>query len=56
MDAFSALSENAVLAWALLACGVAQLSKLLVVLVLERQWRPGVLLETGGMPPAMRLW
>ncbi|KKZ12995.1 MAG: phosphatidic acid phosphatase [Candidatus Synechococcus spongiarum SP3] len=50
MDALTALSDNAVLAWALLACGVAQLSKLLVVLVTERQWRPAVLLETGGMP------
>ena len=50
MDALTALSDNAVLAWALLACGVAQFSKVLVVLVLERQWRPAVLLETGGMP------
>lgn len=50
MDAFTALADNAVLAWALLACGAAQLSKLLVALVLERQWRPAVLLETGGMP------
>lgn len=50
MDVLTALSENAVLAWALLACGMAQLSKLVVVLVTERQWRPAVLLETGGMP------
>ena len=50
MDALTALSDNAVLAWALLACAVAQFSKLLVVLVMERQWRPAVLLETGGMP------
>ena len=50
MDALTTLSDNAVLAWALLACGVAQFSKVLVVLVLERQWRPAVFLETGGMP------
>ena len=50
MGALTALAHNAVLAWALLACGVAQFSKLLVVLVTERQWRPVVLLETGGMP------
>ena len=50
MDALTALAHNAVLAWALLACGAAQFSKLLVVLVTERHWRPAVLLETGGMP------
>lgn len=50
MDALTALADNAVLAWALLACGAAQFSKLLVVLVTERHWRPAVLLETGGMP------
>ena len=50
MDALAALSDNVVLTWGLLACGVAQLSKLLVVLTMERQWRPAVLLETGGMP------
>ena len=50
MDVLIALADNAVLAWALLACGAAQFSKLLVVLVTEGQWRPAVLLETGGMP------
>ncbi|WP_034418064.1 divergent PAP2 family protein [Candidatus Synechococcus spongiarum] len=50
MDALAAIFENVVLAWGLLACGVAQLSKLLLVLAVERQWRPAVLLETGGMP------
>ena len=29
---------------------VGQLGKLVIVLVMERQWRPGVLFETGGMP------
>jgi acid phosphatase family membrane protein YuiD len=42
--------DNAVLAWGLAACGVAQLSKLLIELVVHRRWRPGVLVETGGMP------
>ncbi len=50
---FSSLIEifdNAVLAWALLACGFAQLSKLIFEVVQNRKWRPSVLLETGGMP------
>jgi hypothetical protein len=42
--------DNAVLAWGLAACGIAQLSKLVIELVVHRRWRPGVLLETGGMP------
>ncbi len=44
------LFDNAVLAWGLIACGLAQTSKLIVELILNRQWRPSVLLETGGMP------
>lgn len=44
------LFDNAVLWWGLAACGVAQLSKLLVELVAHGRWRPEVLLETGGMP------
>lgn len=42
--------DNAVLAWGLLACGLAQLSKLFLELLLNRRWRPSVLVETGGMP------
>tara|TARA_B100001173_G_scaffold165477_1_gene143175 strand:- start:132 stop:644 length:513 start_codon:yes stop_codon:yes gene_type:complete len=42
--------DNSSLAWGLIACGVAQLSKLLLELILHRRWRPAVLLETGGMP------
>ncbi len=42
--------DNAVLSWALIACGLAQLSKLLVELFLHRNWRPSVIFETGGMP------
>ena len=42
--------ENGVLAWGLAACGLAQLSKLAIELVLHRRWRPAVLIETGGMP------
>ncbi|MEB3322250.1 MAG: divergent PAP2 family protein [Synechococcaceae cyanobacterium] len=49
-DLLRALLENGVLAWGLAACGVAQLSKLVVELVHHRRWRPGVLFETGGMP------
>ena len=42
--------DNAVLAWGLAACGLAQLSKLVIELVLHRRWRPAVVIETGGMP------
>jgi len=45
-----ALLDNAVLAWGLAACGLAQLSKLFIELVQHRRWRPAVLVETGGMP------
>ncbi len=44
------LLDNAPLAWGLIACGLAQLSKLFVELINHRDWRPAVLLETGGMP------
>ena len=42
--------DNAVLWWGLAACGMAQLSKLVVELVVHGRWRPAVLVETGGMP------
>ena len=42
--------DNAVLAWGLAACGLAQLSKLLFELIFNQRWRPSVLIETGGMP------
>lgn len=48
--------DNAVLAWGLAACGLAQLSKLVIELVVHRRWRPAVLIETGGCPPAIQLW
>jgi acid phosphatase family membrane protein YuiD len=44
------LFDNGVLWWGLAACGVAQLSKLLIELVVHRRWNPKVLIETGGMP------
>lgn len=44
------LFDNAAMWWGLAACGVAQLSKLVVELVVEGRWNPRVLLETGGMP------
>ncbi|MEB3326183.1 MAG: divergent PAP2 family protein [Synechococcus sp.] len=46
----AALLDNAVLWWGLAACGVAQLSKLGIELVVHRRWNPRVLVETGGMP------
>ena len=42
--------DNAVLAWGLIACGLAQFLKLLVELFQNGRWRPAVLFETGGMP------
>ena len=42
--------DNAVLAWGLAACGLAQISKLLFELIFKQRWRPSVLIETGGMP------
>jgi acid phosphatase family membrane protein YuiD len=48
--AMTQLLDNGVLTWSLIACGTAQLSKLAVELVRHRRWRPGVLVETGGMP------
>ena len=42
--------DNAVLAWGLMACGLAQFSKLLFELIFKQRWRPSVLIETGGMP------
>ena len=33
----------------LAACGSAQLSKLVIELVVHRRWNPKVLVETGGM-------
>ena len=45
-----AIFDNGVLWWGLAACGVAQLSKLVIELVVHRRWNPRVLVETGGMP------
>ncbi len=45
-----AVFDNPVLWWGLAACGVAQLSKLVIELVVHRRWNPRVLVETGGMP------
>ncbi len=42
--------DNAVLIWGLIACGLAQFSKLFVELIFFQRWKPSVLLETGGMP------
>jgi acid phosphatase family membrane protein YuiD len=50
MNALEAFFNNGVLAWGLAACGIAQLSKLVIELVVHRRWNPKVLVETGGMP------
>ena len=47
---FVYIFDNAVLAWGLAACGLAQCSKLLFELIFNKRWRPSVLIETGGMP------
>ena len=47
---FSEILNNSALAWGLVACGTAQLSKLFIELIVHRRWRPAVLIETGGMP------
>ena len=47
---FVYILDNAVLAWGLAACGIAQFSKLLFELIFKKKWRPLVLIETGGMP------
>jgi len=50
LDPLAALFTNGVLWWGLAACGLAQLSKLLIELAVHRRWNPRVLIETGGMP------
>jgi acid phosphatase family membrane protein YuiD len=50
MSPLVSLLANGPLAWGLAACGLAQLSKLVIELVVHRRWRPAVLVETGGMP------
>ena len=47
---FVLILDNAVLAWGLVACGLAQVSKLLFELIFKQTWRPSLLIETGGMP------
>ena len=47
---FIYILDNAVLAWGLAACGIAQFSKLFFELIFNQRWRPSVLIETGGMP------
>jgi acid phosphatase family membrane protein YuiD len=45
-----AVLDNGALWWGLAACGLAQLSKLVIELLVHRRWNPKVLIETGGMP------
>ena len=44
------LLDNSELTWGLAACGIAQISKLLFELIFNQNWKPSVLIETGGMP------
>jgi hypothetical protein len=50
LEGLNAIVHNQVLVVALVACGLAQLLKLLVEGVVHRKFNPQVLLETGGMP------
>jgi acid phosphatase family membrane protein YuiD len=50
LNPLAALLDNGVLWWGLAACGLAQLSKLVIELAVHRRWNPRVLIETGGMP------
>lgn len=50
MSPLVSLLANGPLSWGLAACGLAQLSKLGIELLLHGRWRPAVLFETGGMP------
>jgi len=50
LDPVFSLLDNGVLWWGLAACGLAQLSKLVIELAVHRRWNPRVLIETGGMP------
>jgi uncharacterized protein len=45
-----ALLSNQVLWTALVASTLAQVLKVLLILIGERKWMPGRILETGGMP------
>ncbi len=47
---FGAMATNVPLLAAILATGVAQILKVLLVLATERRWAFARLLETGGMP------
>ena len=49
-DVLHEVFDNSSLVWGLSACGTAQLSKLVIELVVHRRFRPAVLIETGGMP------
>ena len=47
---FGELLDNSVLTWGLVACGIAQLLKLVFELIINKRWRPLIIFETGGMP------
>ncbi|PTA69453.1 divergent PAP2 family protein [Deinococcus arcticus] len=50
MDAFAELLSNRWLWVAVLSSTGAQVLKVLLIGLIERRWRPGAFMETGGMP------
>ncbi|MBZ9749449.1 divergent PAP2 family protein [Deinococcus sp. HMF7620] len=50
MNSFAELLENRWLWVAVLSSTGAQVLKVLLILLIERRWRPSAFMETGGMP------
>lgn len=50
MNSFADLLSNRWLWVAVLSSTAAQLLKVFLILLIERRWRPGAFMETGGMP------
>ncbi|GGR85577.1 divergent PAP2 family protein [Deinococcus sedimenti] len=50
MNTFADLLSNRWLWVAVLSSTFAQVAKVLLILLIERRWRPGAFMETGGMP------
>ncbi|AWT35716.1 membrane protein [Deinococcus arenae] len=50
MNTFADLLSNRWLWVAVLSSTSAQLLKVFLILLIERRWRPGAFMETGGMP------
>jgi len=50
VNSFADLLSNRWLWVAVLSSTAAQLLKVFLILLIERRWRPGAFMETGGMP------